>query len=75
VLAAPVSLALAQAGTVRTYQRYFEPMLLMSLALLTALALRAEPEVRRAAARSRTIAVMAALAALQFVGCVWVVYT
>jgi hypothetical protein len=72
---AMLSLAFAQAATTRTYQRYFEPALLVLLALLTALALRELPPDARGAARLRTIRVMAALALLQFVGCVWVVYT
>lgn len=66
VLVAIASLGLAQAGTVRTYQRYFEPLLLVCLALLATLG----PLDRR-----RTIVVMTVLSALQLVGCVSVVYT
>jgi hypothetical protein len=66
VLVAVLSLALAQAGTVRTYQRYFEPMLLVLLALLVTLG----PLDRR-----RTMVLIGALCALQLLGCVTVVYS
>jgi hypothetical protein len=65
VLVAIASLALAQAGTVRTYQRYFEPVLLVLLALLAAFG---RPE------RDRTIRVMAVLVAIQLYGVISVVY-
>jgi hypothetical protein len=65
VLVAIASLALAQAGTVRTYQRYFEPALLVLLALLTTFA---GPD------RTRTIRAMAVLAAVQLFGVISVVY-
>lgn len=65
VLVAIASLALAQAGTVRTYQRYFEPVLLVLLALLATFA---RPS------RDRTVAAMAALTAIQLFGAISVVY-
>lgn len=65
VLVAIASLALAQAGTVRTYQRYFEPALLVLLALLATFA---RPD------RDRTIRAMAVLAAVQLSGVISVVY-
>ena len=65
VLAAIASLALAQFGTVRTYQRYFEPALLVLLALLVTFA---RPD------RGRTVRVMAVLAAVQLFGVATVVY-
>lgn len=65
VLVAIASLALAQAGTVRTYQRYFEPALLVLLALLATFA---RPD------RDRTISAMAVLAAIQLIGVITVVY-
>jgi hypothetical protein len=76
LLVAMLSLAVAQAGTVRTYQRYFEPVLLVLLALLVTmgpLSSNADPE-KRAVARRRTIVAMVVLSALQLVGCVTVVY-
>jgi hypothetical protein len=66
VLVAIASLALAQAGTARTYQRYFEPPLLVCLALLVTFAPLRRPT---------TVRVIGALCVLQLVGCIWVVYT
>ena len=65
VLAAMASLALAQAATVRSYQRYFEPALLVMLALLVTFA---RPE------RTRVAVAMGALAVVQLVGVISVVY-
>ena len=76
LLVAMLSLATAQAGTVRTYQRYFEPPLLALLALLLTLGPLSTPAdtERHRAARRRTIQVMLALSALQVAGCVTLVY-
>ncbi|MEA2398693.1 MAG: hypothetical protein QOK25_2249 [Thermoleophilaceae bacterium] len=76
LLVAMLSLAAAQAGTVRTYQRYFEPALLVLLALLVTLGPLSRPSDRQGheAARRRTIGLMAALASIQLVGVVTVVY-
>lgn len=65
VLVAVGCLAVAQAGAIRTYQRYFEPPLLICLALLLTFA-PARP--------SRTRIAIAALCALQLAGCIAVVY-
>jgi hypothetical protein len=65
VLVAVGCLAVAQAGTIRTYQRYFEPPLLICLALLVTFA-PARP--------SRTRLVVGALCALQLAGCFAVVF-
>jgi hypothetical protein len=65
VLVAVASLAVAQAGTIRTYQRYFEPPLLICLALLITFA---------APRPSRTRVAIGALCALQLAGCLAVVY-
>ena len=65
MLVAVASIALAQAGTIRTYQRYFEPPLLVCLALLTTLA---PPQQRR------TKLALSALCLLQLAGCAIVVY-
>jgi hypothetical protein len=74
LLVAIASLAVAQAGTVRTYQRYFEPLLLILLALLAALGPlgtgRADPAQRR-----RAFVSLGLLSGLQLAGCVAVVYT
>jgi hypothetical protein len=65
VLVAMGSLAVAQVATVRSYQRYFEPALLVMLALLAAFA---GPE------RDRLIRAMAWLVAVQAAGVITVVY-
>lgn len=73
-LVAIASLAVAQAGTVRTYQRYFEPILLVLLALLAALGplgtRGADPALRR-----RALVALGLLCGLQLAGCVAVVYS
>ncbi|HEX8646073.1 MAG TPA: glycosyltransferase family 39 protein [Thermoleophilaceae bacterium] len=66
VLVAIASVAIAQAGTVRTYQRYFEPPVIACLALLAALA---------GLDRRRATVGLGALCVLQLAGCVAVVYS
>jgi hypothetical protein len=77
VLTAIAALALAQAGTVRTYQRYFEPFVLVALALLIAIGplTRSPDGALREHLRRRTLVLVGALCALQLVGCVTVVYS
>jgi hypothetical protein len=74
LLVAVASLAVAQAGTVRTYQRYFEPTLLVLLALLAACGplggRDGDPAVRR-----RAFVSLGLLCGLQLAGCVAVVYS